>query len=526
MSGHSSAHDDQHGGPPSERLGHAHFTTSCDPSIEQPFDRAVALLHSFWFDEAIKSFKRVLEIDPRCAMAYWGIALSHHGYRGQEMARRAGLAAVEQAEAALNEVKTQREKDYIAAVAFLYEDAGTLSPRARALAYEKAMARLTRNYPDDREALLFYALAILDTVVPTDKTHAVRLRAGAILEKEFQTQPDHPGTAHYIIHAYDVPPLADRALPAARRYAQIAPAAAHALHMPSHTFTRLGLWEESIATNIDSGKAAQAAGSPGEYLHALDYEAYAYLQTAQDLAASRIVAEVPAIARGRGATPAYGSANFFAVAAIPARYALERHAWAEATTLQPNPSSMPYTEAMTHFTRALGFARTSNPTAAQKEFESLTAAGARLVDARDLFWSEQVEIHRMVARAWILLAQGHADEALRTLRTAVDREDATEKSATTPGPLLPARELLGDMLLELKQPEAALQEYEASNKKEPNRFWGLYGAARAAELSGHRDQARQYYERLLTVCRSADRQGRPELTKALAVVSSRLPGRR
>lgn len=523
LSASNGAQDHHHEGAAPERLGKAHFMTSCDPSVEQPFDRAVALLHSFWFDEAIKSFNRVLESDPHCTIAYWGIAMSHHGYRGQEAARQAGLAAVRQAEAALKDVKTQREKDYLAAVAVLYKDAESVSPRARSVAYEKAMERLTQKYPDDREAMLFYALAILDTVLPTDKTYANRLKAGAILEKEFKAQPDHPGIAHYIIHAYDVPALADRALAAARRYAKMAPAAPHALHMPSHTFTRLGYWEESIEANIDSAKAARRIGSPGEYLHALDYQVYAYLQTGQDRAASRIVAQVPALARGRGATAEYGSANFFAVAAIPARRALERHAWAEAIRLQPHPSNMPQTEAMTYFARALGFARTANPSAAQRELEGLTAMRARLLEARDAYWTEQVDIQRMVVGAWISWAHGQKDEAVRMLRAAADREDATEKSATTPGPLMPARELLGDMLMELKQPDLALQEYEATNRKEPNRFLGVYGAARAAQLSGDREKAKQYYQRLLTICRRADRPGRPELTKARTVVSSRSP---
>ena len=515
LSGSISAQDEQPEGVAPESVGNVRFVTSCHPSVEKQFDRAMAALHSFWFSEAIKTFNSVLQADPQCAMAYWGLAMSHWGYRRQVIAMRAGLAAVEKAEGELKKATTQRERDYIAAVALLFKNFEKIDHRTRTLAYEKAMQQVAERYPADREAAIFYALALGQTVVPTDKTFANRLKAGAILEKEFQSQPDHPGIAHYIIHSYDVPQLANRAVEAARRYAKIAPSVPHALHMPSHTFTRLGYWEESIAANSASAAAARTADSPDEWLHAVDYLVYAYLQTGQDRAAKRLVDEVGSVTRGRERR----WANLFAIAAIPARFALERHAWAEATELEPYPSDLPYTKAMTHFARALGFARTGNPSAAKTEIEQITAVRDKLIETRNFYWAEQVEIQRLTATAWTAWAEGANSEALTLLRAAANREDASEKAAVTPGPLMPARELLGDILVELKQPRQALNEYEATMQQEPKRFWGVYGGARAAELSGDPEKARRYYEQLLEICGQADRPQRPELRKARAVVS-------
>ena len=507
-----------------ERLGQTHFITSCEPAVEKRFDRAIAVLHSFWYSEAIKEFNRVVEADPGCAMAYWGIAMSNWGFRRQLPALRAGRAAVERAQAA--HARTPREKDYIAAVARLYDDFERVNPPVRINAYVQAMEQLTKAYPADREAVIFYALGILDTVVPTDKTFAARLKAGAILEKEFKTQPDHPGIAHYIIHAYDVPPLADRALAAAYRYAKIAPAAPHALHMPSHTFTRLGYWEESIDSNVQSAAAAEKEGASGtgERLHALDYAAYGYLQTAQDRAALKIVRQIPSLAAS-GPTPEYGSANAFAVAAIPARYVLERHAWTEAANLQVHATGTPSADALTHFARALGLARTRKPAGAQREIERLTELRDKLTQSNDRYWAGQVEIQRVTAAAWTAWAAGQRDEALRLLRTAADLEDATEKAGTTPGPLMPARELLGDMLLELNQPAKALSEYEATLKREPNRFWSVYGVARAAQLAGDSAKASRTYSQLVKICRRADQPGRSELAQARKAAAG-VPDRR
>jgi tetratricopeptide (TPR) repeat protein len=494
-----------------------HFATSCDHAVEQQFDRAVAALHSFWFSEAIREFRSILANDSHCAMANWGIAISDLGFRGQLPALRAGAAAIHQAEAQLDDAKTQREKDYINALAIRYEDIEHTNTRTRVLAYEKAMEQLTAKYPEDREAVLFYALAILDTVVPTDKTYAARLKAGAILEREFKIQPDHPGISHYIIHAYDVPDLAPRALGAARHYATIAPNVPHPLHMPSHIFTRLGDWEESIESNSRSAAAAAKEGPEGvgERLHALDYEIYARLQTAQDQAAFRIVNALPRIAQSSDSAR-YGAANFFAVAAIPARYALERHAWTEATKLPAHTSDMPYADAMTYFARALGFAHTRQATRAASELDRIIVLRDKLKDSKDMYWAGQVEIERLSAAGWIAMAEGRTEQAESLLRAAADQEDATEKPGTAPGPLMPARELLADMLLELKQPGQALREYERATRNEPNRFWSIFGSARAAQLSGDREKAARYYRRLLEICRHADRPGRHELELARA----------
>ena len=506
------------------RLGTVHFATSCSPDVEKEFDRGVALLHSFWFSAAIEVFSGVPQKDPGCAMAHWGIAMSwwgnpFAGFRTPK-AIEEGQAAVAKAKAA--GAKTERERDYIAAVEILFKDAGTVDQRSRTLAYEKAMEQLAAKYPDDPEARIFYALSLDQTALPTDKTYANLLKAAAILEKEFPLQPDHPGIAHYIIHSYDVPALAARALDAARSYAKIAPDAPHALHMPSHTFTRLGYWQESIETNIASAAAARKDKAPSEELHALDYQVYAYLQTAQDVAAKRVIDQIPAIGsqidvNAPGAA-APAPAGFFALAALPARYALERNAWAEAAALEGRETRFPWTDAVTHFARALGAARSGDPTAAKKDVEKLAALRDVLNQAKDAYWAEQVEIQRRAATAWIAYAEGRRDEALLMMREAAEMEDATEKSAVSPGPIKPARELLGEMLLETGRPDDALKEFELTMKKEPNRFRGVYGAAHAAELGGDGAKARAYYAKLLEICERGDRPGRSELEEARKAV--------
>jgi len=503
-----------------DRLGSVHFVTSCSATVEKDFDRGVALLHSFWFSAAIAAFDGVLKKDPHCAMAHWGIAMSwwgnpFGGFRSPK-ALQEGRAAVEKAKA--TGAKTERERDYVAAVETLYKDADTVDQRTRTLAYEKAMELLAAKYGDDPEARLFYALALDQTALPTDKTYANYLKAAAILEKEFAREPDHPGIAHYVIHSYDVPPLAPRALDAARRYAKIAPDVPHALHMPSHTFTRVGYWEESIESNIASAAAARKDNDASEELHALDYQVYAYLQTAQDAAARKVLEELPAIgariqmdAPG-GAAPA--PAGLFAVAAIPARYALERNAWAEAAALQPRATRFPWTDAVTYFARALGAARSGNPAAATKDIEKLAFLRDALRETKDAYWAEQVEIQRQVASAAKTYAEGRKEEALAMMRKAADMEDATEKSAISPGPIKPARELLGELLLDAGRPAEALKEFEMTIKKEPNRFRGVYGAARAAQRGGDSAKAGTYYAKLLEICQRASPPGRAELQEA------------
>ena len=503
-----------------ERLGTVHFVTSCSPAVEKDFDRAVAMLHSFWFSASIESFQDVVSKDPGCAMAQWGIAMSwwgnpFAGFRSPK-ASEAGAAAVERARAA--KARTQRERDYIAAVALLYQDAGSVDQRTRTLAYEKAMEQIAARYPEDPEARIFYALSLDQTALPTDKTYANLVKAAGILETEYAIQPDHPGIAHYLIHSYDVPALAPNALGAARCYAKIAPDAPHALHMPSHTFTRLGYWQESIEANRASAAASRRDEAPSEELHALDYQAYAYLQTAQDRAAKEILEQIPAIgAQIQNDAPgaaAPAAAGHFALAAIPARYALERNAWGEAASLIPRETRFPWADAVTYFARALGAARSGNPAAAARDVEKLNALAATLKGAGDAYWSGQVEIQGKGAAAWVAFAEGRREEGLRQMREAVTLEDLTEKSAISPGPLKPAHELLGEMLLEMGKPAEALAEFEATMKKEPNRFRGVYGAAVAAERASDRAKAKTYYARVLKICEHADAGARPELAAA------------
>jgi tetratricopeptide (TPR) repeat protein len=514
-------HEHPAGAASAEKLGTVRFETSCAPGVRDDINRAVALLHSFEFRFAMDGFTRVLERDSSCAIAYWGIALCHWGnpFGGLKTgpALERGLAAAQKGLSTGS--PTPRERAFLEAAAELFTDAATRSHRDRTLAYEKAMERAQRESPDDIEARMFYALAVNQTALLTDKTNANQLKAGAILEPLFERYPEHPGVAHYIIHAYDVPALAPKALNAARRYASIAPSAPHALHMPSHTFTRVGSWKESIETNVASERTALEQNVIGEALHAMDYQAYAYLQLAQDRKALAVVERMPGVlakldpnAMGGAASPV---AARFSVAAIPARYALERAAWADAAALQVSPSTLPHVEAITHFARAIGAARSGTPAAAKPDIERLAALRDRLTEMKDAYWSEQVDIQRRVAAAWVAFAEGRRDEAIQALRAAADAEDGTDKAAISPGPLAPARELLGDMLLEAGNAKDALVAFEATMKKEPNRFRGAYGAARAAELAGDRARAGMHYRALLDIARDADG-SRPELQRARA----------
>jgi tetratricopeptide (TPR) repeat protein len=409
---------------------------------------------------------------------------------------------------------TDRERGYIAAVAALYEDFETVSHRERTLAYERAMKTLHEKFPDDREAAAFYALAMNQTALPTDQTYTQQLKAAAILEPLFKEQPEHPGLAHYLIHAYDHPPLAERALPAARRYAEIAPDAPHALHMPSHTFTRVGHWQDSVDTNRASADAARRAKSAAEVLHALDYQVYAYLQMARDREARGVLDESKPIEAGLKLGEQYGAVGLYALAAIPARYALERGAWSEAATLDVRATAFPHVDAITRFARALGAARGGHAPAAEEEVAKLGELHAALVKAGEEYWAQQVEIQQRSARAWAAFAAGRHDEAVGGLRAAADLEDSTDKSAISPGPLAPARELLGEMLLEVKRPADALKELEAVMKKEPNRFRATYLAARAAEQAGDALKARQYYREVVQIAAGAEAGARPELREA------------
>jgi len=514
------AQEHQHG--TAGQLGTVNFSNSCSVEAQPKFAEGMALLHSFEFGQAIDAFKAVAAQDGGCGIAYWGMALAQWGNPFAAGTKPANLLLAGRDYVARGKAagaKTERERDYLAAAAALYDNLETVDQRTRMLAYRDAMARVAAKYPSDTEAATFHALALAVCADPADKTYADQLKAGATLEALWKTQPQHPGLAHYIIHAYDVPALAPRAVEAARRYARIAPAAPHALHMPSHTFTRLGYWQDSIDTNILSAETARKAGSLSEELHAIDYQVYAYLQTAQDAAAKKLVDTVAA--SGDPTTPratasaAPAAAGMFAQAAVPARYALERGAWAEATRLQVTPTrGMPHAEAMTWFARGLGAARSGDAALAKTAVDELQKLIDRLTEAKETYWVEQVSIQKLGASAWLALAEGRRDEALSTMRTAAAREDRTEKNAITPGPLAPAHELLGEMLLQVKQPKEALAEFQKTMAKEPNRFRGVAGAAAAAQQAGDTAAARKYYAQLLTICAKADSPGRPELEAA------------
>ena len=511
------AQEHQHGN--SEKLGAVHFVTSCNDVAQKEFDRAVSLLHSFQFSRAIEGFNAVLGEDATCGIAFWGIALSDWSNpfapgmkdKGQ---LQAGRESAERGKTL--GAKTERERAYLASVGKLYSDFEGTPQRARSIAYRDTMREVAAKYPEDHEAQIFYALALTAAEDPADKTYAGRLQAGAILEKLFEQEPAHPGLAHYIIHTYDVPALAGRALVAARRYSEIAPDAPHALHMPSHTFTRTGYWQESIDSNLAAAAAARREGQTAEELHASDYEIYAYLQTGQDQAARRLLDSLPEIASrfdpkvllsGAGGP----SVGYFALAAIPARYALERQDWNQALQLPLRETPFPYTDAMTWFARGLGASRLGRTQAARESVTALKQIRERLLKAGDNYWAQQVEIQELEVEAWTALAEGKKEESLQRMRSAAELEDATEKSAVTPGPLAPARELLGEMLLERKEPAQALEQFKATLTKEPRRFRALYGAARAAQLSGSPEASQRYFGELLKVCERADKPGRADL---------------
>jgi tetratricopeptide (TPR) repeat protein len=500
----------QHSAVEPEKVGTVHFPISCKTEAQQPFERAVALLHSFWFQEANKGFTSVTTMDPDCAMGYWGMALSLWyplWENPSEATLKQGWTAVQKAKTV--GAKTDHERDYLAAVEAFYQDADKRDHRTRALAYEKAMEHVHLRYPEDREAAIFYALALNATALPTDKTYANQKKAGAILEKIFAEQPDHPGVAHYLIHSYDNPLLASRALLAARSYAKIAPSVPHALHMPSHIFTQLGLWQESIASNRASAAAAQEHGLWRDRLHAMQYLEYAYLQSGQEVEAKRVLDELKAIENV--APENRGTVHAFAM--IPALYALERRQWSEAAALQPRSSGVPQAEAITYFARALGAARSGNTAQARADVEKLQSLHAATVQAKSDSRPDSIEIQRQAAAAWRAFAEGKREEALRLMRSAADLEDSSGAIAATATPLLPAHELLGDLLLELNEPAQALQEFETALRISPHRFNGLSGAARAAQLVGDLEKARTYYAQLVSLCDQAD-SARTELTEA------------
>ncbi|MDB5810841.1 MAG: hypothetical protein JWN94_2963 [Betaproteobacteria bacterium] len=508
------AHDDDEA---KGQLGKVAFENSCSHNVQPLLQRGVAMLHSFWYSAAEKTFRDVLAQDPTCAIATWGFASikMSNPLAGQG----ASAKGAEQSLAMLEQgrkigAKTQRERDYIEAVAAYYEDWANRGERARQVARAKAYETLAARYPKDDEAQIFSALYIAGTQLQSDQTYAAYLKAAAILEKQFVKYPDHPGVAHYLIHSYDAPPIAEKGLDAARRYAGIAPEAPHALHMPSHIFTRVGAWDESVATNLRSAEAAKKGGEPNEAYHATDYAVYGYLQLGKDRDARLAIEEVLKVSNYN---PAVRGAPY-AIAAMPARYALERNSWREAMNLTVKPSKVAFVDGITYSARAIGAARSGDAAAAEKDAAELEKLHKALLEAKDTYWATEIEVMRLTAAGWIAYAKNDTDNALKYMRAAADLEDKSEKSIVTPGRVLPARELLGDMLLESKQPAAALKEYEASQLREPNRFRGFYGAAQAAEAAGDRAKAAQHYAKLLTLAKNSDGT-RPELARAKSYVA-------
>lgn len=500
----------QHSG--AEHFGSAHLATSCSAEVQPQLDRAVAMLHSFFYPETIKAFTAIATAEPSCAMAYWGIAMSQRPNPlvppFSKESLQAGWQAIEKARAA--NAPTQRERDWIEAVALFYADYDKIDQKTRTARYERAMSNLHQRYPDDPEIAVFYALALNEAVDLTDKSYYRQLKAAGILEPLAAIHPDHPGITHLIIHSYDYAPIAARGLPAARRYAALAPSAPHALHMPSHIFSTLGMWREAIDADLASDAAIKehgarsgggnAAANPARY-HQLDFLTNAYLQRGQDKRAKAIVDERNSL----GQLPSdYRLSGHTAFAAIPVRYAIERGDWAEAAALMPSPTPYPQAEAITWFGRALGAARSGNPASARRSVDELARLRAKLIAANDEYWAKHIDIYTQAAEGWIALAERRPRKAFASMRAAADLEDRTEKNVAMENRLSPMHELLGEMLLEAGNPAAALKEFNASLQAVPNRFRSLAGIARAATLLRNDADARTYHQRLLDLTQDAD----------------------
>jgi tetratricopeptide (TPR) repeat protein len=493
--------------PQGEQLGTVRFPTSCAPEAQQSFERALAMLHSFHFPETVKAFTAIPQTDPSCAIAYWGIAVSTRpnplvGPWDAATLKR-GLDAVEKGKAI--GAKTERERDWLAAIEVFYKDFDTVDQDTRTRNYEKAMGALAQKYPDDVEAKIFHALALNETF--DHKSMEPLLKAIQILEPLDQQYPEHPGITHYLIHSYDFAPLAKRGVPAANKYAKIAPSAPHAQHMPSHIYTMVGMWQESIDSNLRAVQVANAYAAQSKLEgtltgvpHAYDFMQYAYLQLGQDAKAQALLAESAAVKKLIGSV----SAGQMARAAVPARYMLERQDWQGAAQLQPLGTPFPAAEAVTHFARAMGAARSGNFAAAQADIDTLKALRTGLEQASQSYWAEQVEVQILSAQAWFLHGQGSKDEALKFMRAAADLEDSSAKHVAMENRLYPMRELLGDMLREQDQPAAALKEYEVAMHNAPNRLRGYYGAAKAAAAVGDQQQAATYMQSLSQLTHDAD----------------------
>jgi hypothetical protein len=528
----SPAQEDHHDHGP--QLGKVSFETSCSAAAAKLFAEGLGWLHSFEYEQAERAFSKAAASDASCGIAHWGVAMSYYhplwaAPSASELAKgREALAKARSAEA-----RSDRERAYVAALGAFYEDSDRLDHKTRALAYAASMRQLHEQYPQDREAAVIYALSLIAAgTMDTDPGFAKEKEAGSILNRILALEPDHPGVSHYLIHSFDYPPLAEMALPAARRYASIAPASPHAQHMPSHIFVRLGLWDEAIASNIASEAASRAFAkmqglpdSSSERLHAMDYLAYGYLQTGQDDLAEQVLAELNAIRRAD--PPIFTVA--YAATAIPARLALERRQWdaAASLALQANVrqlaplDSFRWAEAHIHFARAVGAARSGRASQARAEVAKLSAIEQSLtIPAGTYDWRTQVAIERQIAQAWLSHAERRPGDAVQLMRAVADLDDATEKHPVTPGAILPAREQLGELLLELDRPKEALAEYEVSLFRAPRRLAGLYGAARSAAKAGDTAKARAYFAQINQLTQYADG-ARSEVREARAFAATR-----
>ena len=494
------------------QLGTVHFPTSCTPAAQVEFERGVAMLHSYWFNYAGKTFRLALAQDPNCAMAYWGIALD---LLGNTLASRPSAADAQLAWESLEKAraidgKTERERDWLEAIRVYYRGHDSTPPDTRLQKYAEAMQALAKKYPDDFEAQVFHALLLQASAPKNDITYARQLESATLLERLYAKQPEHPGITHYLIHAYDYPPFAAKGIAAARRYAAIAPAVPHARHMPAHIYSMVGMWEDSVASN------RSALEIQPDYYHAADFISYAQLQLAQDTQAATTIATAASTPE-RGDRPP-SIVNFTALAAMPARYALERADWKGAAALKITTSAYPQADSLTRFARGLGQARTGNVTAAASEIDAMRVLQAALEKTNDTYWADRTREQILSVSAWMARANGRNDEALSMMRQAADAEDASVKSVAMENRLYPLRELYAELLLEIGQSKAALTEFEKALAGTPNRFRGIYGAARSAAAAGDHARAREYYQKLLAL--SATAEGvRPEVEQARAYLS-------
>ena len=480
----SSLAQETHNHSAPEKLGRVSFPISCTPAVQEQFDRGVALLHSFAYTAAEDAFQGVAKLDPQCAMAHWGIAMTYFHQLWDPPIATAAIPIAQKEIQRAQQIGTasERERRFIHALALLYQDAATVPYRTRALNYEQAMSSLASENRKDIEAQVFYALALLANVSPVDKTHAKQKEAADLLEPLDRTYPQHPGIPHYLIHAYDNAELASRGLPAARAYSQIAPSAPHALHMPSHIFTRLGLWDDSITSNLAAREAAHQQGDMGEELHAMDYLVYAYLQSGRDKDAAHVIQQLKDI-------QSLNAPDFkitYASTAMPVRYAVERGQWADAAGIAPPIAAPPQVVAIAVWARGMGLARSGHAVEAHAEMERLRQIEEQLRTSGDDYWATQVRILKLEVAAWKAQADSKPDEAAAIMRASADQEDAIEKLPVTPGPIIPAREQLGYLLLEQNCPELALKEFERALTNAPGRHGALQGAARAVELSAQK----------------------------------------